>query len=74
MKMAEFFLSYKNLALSLFFFLLSVMNISQEQSNSADLYAKANDAFFDDDYDEALTLFTELVTLEPINAEFILKR
>ncbi|KAI9487752.1 MAG: calcium-activated chloride channel-domain-containing protein [Benjaminiella poitrasii] len=44
------------------------------QLKSADLYAKANDAFFDDDYDEALNLFTELINLEPENAEFILKR
>jgi suppressor of G2 allele of SKP1 len=42
--------------------------------STADLYAKANDAFFDEDYDEVLTLFTELVTLEPSNPEFILKR
>ncbi|KAI8375588.1 calcium-activated chloride channel-domain-containing protein [Choanephora cucurbitarum] len=39
-----------------------------------DLYAKANDAIFDDDYDEALSLFTELVSLEPGNAEFVLRR
>lgn len=50
------------------------MNVSETTKNSADLYAKANDAFFDDDYDEALTLFTELVELEPTNPEFILKR
>lgn len=50
------------------------MNPSPKDSHSADLFAKANDAFFDDDYDEALSLFTELVTLEPTNAEFILKR
>jgi suppressor of G2 allele of SKP1 len=51
-----------------------MMNVSESTKNSADLYAKANDAFFDDDYDEALTLFNELVELEPTNAEFILKR
>ncbi|KAI8061502.1 calcium-activated chloride channel-domain-containing protein [Gilbertella persicaria] len=35
---------------------------------------QANDAFFDDDYDEALYLFSELVCLEPENAEFVLRR
>jgi suppressor of G2 allele of SKP1 len=50
------------------------MNVPQSTRESADLFAKANDAFFDDDYDEALTLFSELVALEPENAEFILKR
>lgn len=50
------------------------MNVSEATRKTADLFAKANDAFFDDDYDEALTLFTELVTLEPENAEFLLKR
>ncbi|KAK4516575.1 uncharacterized protein ATC70_011549 [Mucor velutinosus] len=50
------------------------MNVSEATKKTADLFAKANDAFFDDDYDEALTLFTDLVTLEPENAEFLLKR
>lgn len=50
------------------------MNVSAETRKASDLYAKANDAFFDDDYDEALTLFTELVSLEPENAEFLLRR
>jgi suppressor of G2 allele of SKP1 len=50
------------------------MNVSESTKKSADLFAKANDAFFDDDYDEALTLFDELVDLEPTNAEFVLKR
>lgn len=50
------------------------MNTSEATKKTADLYAKANDAFFDDDYDEALTLFTDLVKLEPENAEFLLKR
>lgn len=51
-----------------------ITELPDETKNSADLYAKANDAFFDDDYDEALTLFTELVNLEPSNPEFVLKR
>jgi suppressor of G2 allele of SKP1 len=50
------------------------MNVSDETKKSADLYARANDAVFDDDYDEALDLFTQLVQLEPSNAEFLLKR
>lgn len=50
------------------------MNVSEATKKTADLFAKANDAFFDDDYDEALTLFTDLVKLEPENAEFLLKR
>ena len=50
------------------------MNVSDSTKQAADLYAKANDAIFDDDYDEALSLFTELVSLEPENAEFILRR
>lgn len=50
------------------------MNVSEATKKTADLFAKANDAFFDDDYDEALTLFTDLVTLEPENPEFLLKR
>ncbi|KAI8985984.1 calcium-activated chloride channel-domain-containing protein [Pilobolus umbonatus] len=41
---------------------------------TTDIYARANDAVFDDDYDEALLLFSELVQLEPENAEFLLKR
>lgn len=50
------------------------MNVPQSTRESAELFAKANDAFFDDDYDEALILFSDLVALEPENAEFILKR
>ncbi|CEP08412.1 hypothetical protein [Parasitella parasitica] len=50
------------------------MNVPEETKKTADLYAKATDAFIDDDYDEALTLFTELVALEPENPEFLLKR
>ncbi|CAO3589883.1 unnamed protein product [Absidia cylindrospora] len=42
--------------------------------SGADIYAKANDAFFDDDYDEALDLFTQAIQVEPKNPEFILKR
>ncbi|ORZ14107.1 SGT1-like protein Git7 [Absidia repens] len=42
--------------------------------SGADIYAKANDAFFDDDYDEALDLFTQAIQAEPKNPEFILKR
>jgi suppressor of G2 allele of SKP1 len=50
------------------------MNVTEQTKKSAKIYAKANDAFFDDDYDEALSLFSQLVDLEPENAEFILKR
>ncbi|CAO3642188.1 unnamed protein product [Cunninghamella echinulata] len=31
--------------------------------SGADLYAKANDAFFDDDYDEALNLFSQAIQM-----------
>lgn len=50
------------------------MNVSEQTKKAAEIYAKANDAFFDDDYDEALSLFTNLLTLEPENAEFLLRR
>ncbi|CEJ02359.1 hypothetical protein RMCBS344292_16366 [Rhizopus microsporus] len=50
------------------------MNVTEQTKKSAEIYAKANDAFFDDDYDEALSLFSQLVDFEPENAEFILKR
>ncbi|KAI8376173.1 SGS domain-containing protein [Radiomyces spectabilis] len=43
-------------------------------STAAEIYAKANDAFFDDDYDEALQLFGEAIELEPTNADFLLRR
>lgn len=42
--------------------------------SGAELYAKASDAFFDDDYDEALDLFTQAINIEPKNPEFLLKR
>lgn len=41
---------------------------------AAELYAKANDAYFDDDFDEALSLFSQAINAEPNNAEFLLKR
>ncbi|KAI9252139.1 calcium-activated chloride channel-domain-containing protein [Sporodiniella umbellata] len=34
----------------------------------------SNDAFFDDDYDEALDMFSQLVIREPDNPEYLLKR
>jgi suppressor of G2 allele of SKP1 len=42
--------------------------------SGADLYAEANNAFFDDDYDEALDLFTQAIQVEPKNPDFLLKR
>ncbi|KAI8987424.1 SGS domain-containing protein [Mycotypha africana] len=51
-----------------------MMNVSEATKTAAKIYAKANDAFFDDDYDEAVQLFTEIIKLEPENAEFLLRR
>lgn len=48
--------------------------MSDTTNKVADIYAQASNAVFDDDYDEALSLFTELVQLEPKNAEFYLRR
>ncbi|KAF7722026.1 Protein SGT1 A [Apophysomyces ossiformis] len=42
--------------------------------SAAELYARANDAFFDDDYDEAVQLFTEAIKADPTNADFLLRR
>ncbi|KAG1473586.1 hypothetical protein G6F56_000872 [Rhizopus delemar] len=50
------------------------MTMSDKTKKSEEILAKANDAFFDDDYDEALSMFSELVIREPENAEFVLKR
>lgn len=41
---------------------------------AAELYAKATDAFFDEDYDEALELYSKALDQEPNNAEFLLRR
>ncbi|CAO3668001.1 unnamed protein product [Rhizopus stolonifer] len=48
--------------------------MTTSDKKSEEIFAKANDAFFDDDYDEALSMFSELVIREPENAEFVLKR
>ncbi|CAG8533343.1 4175_t:CDS:2 [Funneliformis mosseae] len=37
-------------------------------------YKQANDAFFEDDYDEALKLYNEAIELDATNAEYFLKR
>lgn len=46
----------------------------QSLMSASDLFTQANEAFFDDDYDEALSLYTEAIKLEPENPEFYLKR
>jgi hypothetical protein len=42
--------------------------------SASDLFTQANEAFFDDDYDEALSLYTQAIKIEPENPEFYLKR
>ncbi|KAG0166864.1 Protein SGT1 A [Apophysomyces sp. BC1034] len=42
--------------------------------SATELYARANDAFFDDDYDEAVQLFTQAIEIEPTNTDFFLRR
>ncbi|KAI9497603.1 SGT1, suppressor of G2 allele of SKP1, isoform CRA_b [Zychaea mexicana] len=42
--------------------------------NANELLVRANDAFFDDDYDEALSLYTQVIDNEPDNAEALLRR
>ncbi|KAI9282088.1 SGS domain-containing protein [Umbelopsis sp. AD052] len=42
--------------------------------SASDLFTQANEAFFEDDYDEALSLYTQAIKLEPENPEFYLKR
>lgn len=41
---------------------------------AADLFTQANEAFFEDDYDEALSLYSQAIDAEPENPEFYLKR
>lgn len=38
------------------------------------LYKQANDAFFEDDYDEALELYNKAIDLDATNPEYFLKR
>ncbi|KAI8149610.1 SGS domain-containing protein [Fennellomyces sp. T-0311] len=39
-----------------------------------EILVRANDAFFDDDYDEALTLYTQVINNDPDNAEAVMRR
>ncbi|KAL0073593.1 SGS domain-containing protein [Phycomyces blakesleeanus] len=43
-------------------------------SSGPEFYSKASEAFFDDDYEEAIDLFSKAISLEPTNAEYLLKR
>ncbi|ORX58733.1 SGS-domain-containing protein [Hesseltinella vesiculosa] len=42
--------------------------------SGAELFARANDAYFDDDFDEALDLYTQAIQAEPDKGEFLLRR
>ncbi|KAI8066434.1 SGS domain-containing protein [Gongronella butleri] len=42
--------------------------------SGAELFARGNDAYFDDDFDEALDLYSQALALEPSNPEFLLRR
>ena len=39
-----------------------------------DFYKRANDAFFEDDYDEALELYNKAIELDATNPEYLVKR
>jgi tetratricopeptide (TPR) repeat protein len=41
---------------------------------ATDLFTQANEAFFEDDYDEAVSLYSQAIDIEPQNPEFYLKR
>lgn len=43
-------------------------------ATAEECYKQANDAFFEDDYDEALKLYNEAIELDATNAEYFLKR
>ncbi|KAI9323490.1 SGS domain-containing protein [Dichotomocladium elegans] len=43
-------------------------------TSAADLFVSANDAFFDDDYDEALKLYTKAIEADPAHSEALLRR
>lgn len=43
-------------------------------SNTSDLFSKANDAYFDDDYDEALSLYTQTIEADATHAEAFMRR
>ena len=61
-----FFLSFLTFLLT-FFFSLSSMSTDET-------LVRANDAFFDDDYDEALALYTQVIQNNPDNAEAVMRR
>lgn len=42
--------------------------------SASDLFTQANEAFFEDDYDEALQLYTQAIDADSENPEFYLKR
>ncbi|CAG8654163.1 4722_t:CDS:10, partial [Acaulospora morrowiae] len=42
--------------------------------STMELYKQANDAFFEDDYDEALELYNKAISLDATNVEYLLKR
>ena len=41
---------------------------------ASELYARANEAFVDDNYDQALALYDQAIELEPDNAGYLVKR
>ncbi|CDH60535.1 suppressor of g2 allele of skp1 homolog [Lichtheimia corymbifera JMRC:FSU:9682] len=43
-------------------------------SDTSDLFAKANDAYFDDDYDEALSLYSQTIEADATHAEAFMRR
>ncbi|CAG8456053.1 13520_t:CDS:2 [Acaulospora colombiana] len=43
-------------------------------STAEEFYKKANDAFFEDDYDEALEFYSKAIDLDATNPEYLLKR
>ncbi|KAG9285795.1 hypothetical protein G9A89_013220 [Geosiphon pyriformis] len=43
-------------------------------STASEFYSKANDAFFEDDFDEALNFYTKAVEIDTSNAEYFIKR
>ncbi|KAI9007473.1 calcium-activated chloride channel-domain-containing protein [Phycomyces nitens] len=45
-----------------------------DRTSQDEFYSKASEAFFDDDYEEAIGLFTKAISLEPTNADYLLKR
>lgn len=49
-------------------------SLNLTMSNTSDLFSKANDAYFDDDYDEALSLYTQTIEADATHAEAFMRR